>query len=54
MVLYRAWEEDGVITTVVLSTVQFGDYDHDIYQPGFFANEQLLPQRVSPSRVICL
>ena len=27
--------------------LQYGDYDPDIYQPGFLSNERLLPKRVS-------
>ena len=43
-----------VYTVYVYSqTLQYGDYDPDIYQPGFLSNETLLPKRVSFSIAAC-
>ncbi len=31
----------------ILPVMQYGDFDPDLYQPGFLANEKILPQKVS-------
>lgn len=34
--------------------IQYGDFDPNLYQPGFLANERILPQRVSYHVVTCV
>jgi len=39
--------EASVLLASYAIQAEYGDYDPDIYQPGFLSNERLLPQRVS-------
>jgi len=34
------------VVILVFSFVQYGDFDPDLYQQGFLANEKILPQKV--------
>jgi hypothetical protein len=44
--------EASVLLASYAIQAEYGDYDPDIYQPGFLSNERLLPKRVWPRYII--